>query len=387
MVKETKLYDTINVKPDASQEEIKKGYRKQALKWHPDKNKDNPAASEKFKEVSQAYEILSDPEKRKTYDSYGLEFLLRGGPPPDAGGSPFADAGGAGGVPPGSFQSFNFGGGMPSGGRSFHFSTDSGGGGPGSFRFSDPDDIFRTFFRDGMGGSGGGGSGGGGGMDPDMDDFFSHMSGGSGRAATGSARSSRGMRGSFGEGMRMPRASTPEVTTVERPLPLNLEELFSGTTKKMKIKRKTFDESGKIQRTDTVLEVPIKPGLKKGSKIKFKGVGDQEEGGQQDLHFIVEEKPHPLFVREGDDIVHTVDLTLKEALTGWSGKITTIDKKQLPVEKPGPTQPGSADRYPGLGMPISKQGGRVRGDFVIKYNVKFPTSLTASQKSNLKEIL
>ncbi len=86
-----------------------------------------------------------------------------------------------------------------------------------------------------------------------------------------------------------PRDATPEVTTVERALPLTLEELFNGITKKMKIKRKTFDESGKRTTSDQVLEVPIKPGLKKGSKIKFKGVGDQEEGGKQDLHFIVEE--------------------------------------------------------------------------------------------------
>lgn len=86
---------------------------------------------------------------------------------------------------------------------------------------------------------------------------------------------------------------TPEVTTVERPLPLTLEELFRGVHKKMKIKRKAFDEvTGKRTTQDKVLEMDIKPGLKKGSKIKFKGVGDQEEGGQQDLHFVVEEVSH-----------------------------------------------------------------------------------------------
>ena len=108
-----------------------------------------------------------------------------------------------------------------------------------------------------------------------------------------------GMFGSFGGGPRTRRTrsgfesrareATPEVTTVERPLPLTLEELFNGVTKKMKIKRKTYDDSGKRVQTDQILEVPIKPGLKKGSKIKFNGVGDQVEGGRQDLHFIVEE--------------------------------------------------------------------------------------------------
>ena len=95
-------------------------------------------------------------------------------------------------------------------------------------------------------------------------------------------------------GRQAARAATPEVTTVERPLPLTLEELFKGTHKKMKIKRKAFDEvTGKRTTQDKVLEMDIKPGLKKGSKIKFKGVGDQEEGGQQDLHFVVEEVCFP----------------------------------------------------------------------------------------------
>ncbi|KAI1096772.1 DnaJ-domain-containing protein [Rostrohypoxylon terebratum] len=373
MVKETKLYDQLSIKPDANQDEIKKAYRKAALKWHPDKNKDNPAAAEKFKECSQAYEILSDPEKRKTYDQFGLEFLLRGGAAPP-GENPFAGA--AGGMP-GGFQGFDFGagGGMPGGARTFHFTTSGGGPNP-SFSFSNPESIFAEFMR-GTGGLG---------VDDDDGPFFPR-GGGMPRASGGRTR----MRSNFPSGgdpfaSSGAREATPDVTTVERALPLSLEELFSGVTKKMKIKRKTFDETGKRTTTDQVLEVPIKPGLKKGSKIKFKGVGDQEEGGKQDLHFIVEEKPHPLYVRDGDDLIHTVDLDLKEALTGWRRTVPTIDGKQLNVEKSGPTGPGMSDSYPGLGMPISKKPGE-RGNFIIKYNVKFPTSLTANQKQQLKEIL
>ncbi|KAL7625305.1 Molecular chaperone (DnaJ superfamily) [Parahypoxylon ruwenzoriense] len=370
MVKETKLYDQLGVKPDASQDEIKKGYRKAALKWHPDKNKDNPAAAEKFKECSQAYEILSDPEKRKTYDQYGLEFLLRGGTAPPPGENPFA---GAQGGMPGGFQGFDFGGAMPGGARTFHFST--GAGGPNPFSFSNPESIFAEFMR---------GSGGGLDEDDDLDRIFGR---GIPRPSGGRTR----MRTNFASGgdpfsSGGAREATPDVTTVERALPLSLEELFTGVTKKMKIKRKSFDDTGKRTTTDQVLEVPIKPGLKKGSKIKFKGVGDQEEGGKQDLHFIVEEKPHPLFVRDGDDLIHTIDLDLKEALTGWRRTVTTIDGKQLNVEKSGPTGPGTSDAYPGLGMPISKKPGE-RGSFVVKYNVKFPTSLTPRQKQQLKEIL
>ncbi|KAI0431859.1 hypothetical protein F5Y09DRAFT_354522 [Xylaria sp. FL1042] len=371
MVKETKLYDQLNVKPDATQDEIKKAYRKAALKYHPDKNKDNPNAAEKFKECSQAYEILSDPEKRKIYDQYGLEYLLRGGTAPPPGENPFAGGGGLNG----GFQGFDFGsGGIPAGGRSFHFTT-SGGGNP--FNFSNPENIFAEFMR------GGGAGVGGEDDDPAFAQFFS---GGIPRASGGRSSRMRGYAGSDPYQGGATRDAAPEVTTVERALPLTLEELFNGITKKMKIKRKTFDQSGKRTTSDQVLEVPIKPGLKKGSKIKFKGVGDQEEGGKQDLHFIVEEKPHPLFVRDGDDLIHTVDLDLKEALTGWKRTVTTIDGKQLNLEKGGPTAPGMSDSYPGLGMPISKKPNE-RGNFIIKYNVKFPTTLTPRQKQQLKEIL
>jgi len=85
-------------------------------------------------------------------------------------------------------------------------------------------------------------------------------------------------------------------------------------------------------------------------------------------------------------LIHTVELDLKEALTGWKRTITTIDGKNLSVEKGGPTQPGSSDSYPGLGMPISKKPGQ-RGNFIVKYNVKFPTTLTTQQKQKLREIL
>lgn len=205
-----------------------------------------------------------DPEKRKVYDQFGLEFVLRGGaPPPDAGAGgphPFA----AGGMPDG-FASF-FGGG-PGGARTF----------TSHFTFTDPNDLFRNTFRDsGLGGE-------------FFEDFFAGARSAGSTASGASGAERRRTRESFGESMRGARAATPEVTTVERPLPVSLEDMFSGVTKKMKIKRKIFDETGKRINTDTVLEVPIKPGLKKGSRIRFHGVGDQEEGGQQDLVFIVEE--------------------------------------------------------------------------------------------------
>ncbi|KAI5281541.1 hypothetical protein KEM52_003892 [Ascosphaera acerosa] len=143
MVAETKLYDVLSISPSASADEIKRAYKKAALKHHPDKNKNDPKAAEIFKEVSQAYEILSDPEKRKLYDQYGLDFILKGGHPapdgadmPGGGGAGFA----AGGMP-GGFGGF----GMP-GGTTFTFSSAGGApGGGGGFQFHDANDTFRNF--------------------------------------------------------------------------------------------------------------------------------------------------------------------------------------------------------------------------------------------------
>lgn len=204
---------------------------------------------------------------------------------------------------PGGFQGFDFsnmGGGGGGGARTFHFST--GGGGPSGFNFSNPHTVFDEFLR--SGGTGGMGD------DDDLNNLFGAFGG-----AAGGARPRTRVRTGFGDHPgRAPRQATPEVTTLERPLPVSLEDMFKGANKKMKIKSKLFDDSGKRTTTEKVLDVPIKAGLKKGSKIRFKGVGDQEEGGQQDLCFVVEEvswitflkRPHELRVRMDENKMLTI---------------------------------------------------------------------------------
>ena len=355
MVADTKLYDRLGVKSSATQEEIKKAYRKKAIATHPDKNKDNPNAAEQFKDVGQAYEILSDPEKRKVYDQYGLDFILKNGtsaPPPEAEGGGFEGFRGA----PGGFPA----GGFPGGGGTFHFET----GGPGAgFSFTNAEDIFSNFMK----------SSNMPGMFED-DDGFPGMNGG-GR--------NRGAR------YREPRrAATPEVTAVEKNLPITLEQMYSGVTKKLRVSRKAFDPStGKRKNEEKECSVTITPGMKAGSKFKFKGYGDMsEEGGHQDLHFIIQEKPHARFTRLGDDLITTVQVDLKEALTGWQRTVETIDGRQIRVSAGTPTQPDHEIRYPEQGMPKPKKAGQ-RGDMVVKVKVKFPQSLSQQQKQELAKIL
>jgi len=228
--------------------------------------------------------------------------------------------------------------------------------------------------------SGGGGSSGtGGGFDDD--DIFSMLNGGMGG---GGFRS----RPRGGPQAQRKRAPTPEPTVIEKDLPVTLEEIFNGVTKKVTTKSKSFDPSGKLTTREVILEAKIKPGLRNGSKIKYKNFGDSEEGGRQDMHLIVKEQKHDYFTRVGDNLVVNVDLTLKEALTGWERIVRTIDGKSIRVQKlsPGPTQPGHEEHYPGLGMVISSKPGE-RGDLVVRANVKFPTTLSTATQDILKDIL
>jgi len=371
MVADKKLYDILGVSPTANEAELKKAYRQSALKSHPDKNPDDPNAEKKFKDVGEAYEILSDGDKRKLYDQVGYESFKNGGAsagpdPSSAGGS----AGGFGGMP-GGFGGF---GGMP-GGASFSFSS-GGPGGRGSFQPSDPFKLFEQFGGDDIFSmlSGMGGMGGMGGFSP----------GGDGRRPSSSRKSSS----ANGPTRRSTGAPPAENTVVEKPLPVALEEIFSGTTKKLAVTRKRYDpNTGKTISEKQVLEVPIKQGLKAGSKIKYAGAGDiTENGQQQDVHFLIQEKPNDVFTRDGDDLVMKVDIELKEALTGWSKTIKTIDGRQLNVSAGGPTGPEYSQTFPGQGMPMSKSPGS-RGDLKVGVKINFPKSLTAGQKRSLQEIL
>lgn len=330
MVKETKLYDLLGVQPSASEQELKKAYRKLALKYHPDKPTGD---TEKFKEISEAFDILSNGDKRQVYDDYGLE-AARGNAP--AGGNPFAGASQAGG------------GASPFGG----FSSSGG------FSQADAFNIFSQMGGFGMGGGG--------------DDF--------GFGGFGSSGGFGGMPGGFSLGHSS--RSRPEPDTVTISLPVSLEDLYHGGVKKMKLNRKGINGS----KESKVMTINIKPGWKVGTKINFANEGDYQKEchARQTVQFILEEKPHPIFKREGNNLKMNLPLTFKESLCGFSKEVNTIDGRRIPLLRSSPIQPNTSTTYPGLGMPISKLPGS-RGDLEIVFKVDYPVSLTADQKQVINQ--
>lgn len=379
-------YKLLGIGRDASEEEIKKAYKKMALKWHPDRNSGSEEASKKFKEISEAFEVLSDKQKRTIYDQFGEEGLKGGGGPPP----------GAGTGPSGGFPGFS---GFPGGGgNTFTFTSGPGGfgGGRGGFSPSDPNKVFETFLSQmGMGGFGGlGGMSGMGGMRGsrsgasvfDQDDSMNGFS------------SFGGMPGGMPNGRRNsrpqpqpPSGSTPSTPSgpseITRPLKVSLEDLCQGTTKRLKVGRRLLDGT----QEDKVLEIEVLPGWKSGTKIRFPRAGNEQPNGEtQDLVFVVEDKPHEHFVREGNDLVTHVKIPLVEALTGDGSKrvVELLDGRKVQVPPPGGVvKPGQETRLPGEGMPIRKGGANSKGDLLVKWEVVFPERLTAAQKEGLKRVL
>ncbi|KAJ3247284.1 hypothetical protein HK104_007807 [Borealophlyctis nickersoniae] len=198
-----------------------------------------------------------------------------------------------------------------------------------------------------------------------------------------------GMGGMFGgAGGARARKSQAAPQSVQRPLPVTLEDLFKGTTKRLKVTRRTTSPtSGAPSTTDKILTVNIKPGWKPGTKIKFAGEGDElPTGGSQDIEFVIEEKPHPRFKREGDNLKTEVEVDLWEALCGFTRRIPHLDDRVIPVsgaQGDKPVKPGEEIVVRGEGMPISKQPGK-RGDLIVTVKVKFPERVTKEQKDLVK---
>ncbi|KAK8655363.1 hypothetical protein V6N13_107943 [Hibiscus sabdariffa] len=300
-------YNILKVSRDATEEDLKKSYKRLAMKWHPDKNPINKKEAEaKFKQISEAYDVLSDPQKRQIYDLYGEEGI-----------------------------------------QSAELSSPNGfsGGGDRAYRFNprNAEDIFAEFF---------GGS-------------------------------ETRFNGDGGVGTQGKKKAAP----VESKLVCSLEELYKGGRRKMRISRTIANELGKPKTVDEILKIDIKPGWKKGTKITFPEKGNHEPGfTPSDLIFVIDEKPHAVFKRDGNDLIVNQKISLLEALTGSTLSLTTLDGRNLTIPVMEVVKPGHEVLIPNEGMPISKDPSK-KGQLKIKFDIVFPSRLNAEQKSDLKRAL
>ena len=337
-------YEILGVPRSASQADVKKAFRKLARAHHPDRNPGDKAAEKRFKDVNEANAVLSDPEKRKQYDTLGANWDQfqgagggRGGADPFGPGGPFAGFGGGGGA----------GG---AGGTRYEFRT----AGAGDAGFSD---FFRMFFTGAAAGAqagratSGGGARGQAGGGTSFADVLSEMGrSGSGPGAPGASR-----RGA-GAAPKAPAADGASRGEIEAPADLTLEEAFHGTQRLVEVEGKRY-------------EVSLPRGVDTGSRIRLSGKGP----GGRDVVVTVRVRAHDVYQRRGADLERELPVTLREALLGAEVPVATL-KGRILLTIPAGTQGGRTFRLKGQGMPTIKDGGT--GDLYVKVRVVLPASMS-----------
>ncbi len=338
-------YAVLGVPRTASQADIKKAFRKLARQHHPDAKPGDKDAERRFKEANEANEVLSDPDKRKRYDTLGANW------------SAYGDGGGQGGDPfgpDGPFAGFSRTGGASGrpggGGVRYEFRTGDAG------EFSD---FFRVFFGDEAPGATS--SGPGRGRRPTGGPTFEEILGGMG--IDGAATSS-GARRASGAGSTSRAAPKP---TAEAVAEITLEEAYHGTTR-------LVDVEGKR------LEVKIPAGADSGTRVRLSG----KAPGGGDLFVVVKVRPDPVFKRRGADLERELPLTLEEALLGGQVPVRTLKGKVL-LTVPAGTQAGRTFRLKGQGMPRLSGGGH--GDLYAKARIVLPADLTDEAKAAARAFL
>jgi len=386
-------YGILGIKKKATPDEIRKAFRKLARKYHPDVNPGDKRAEEKFKEISEANDILSDEKKRKIYDQFGFysdqidpaaaeAYARQGGTPGGfPGGQPGGNAtgsAGAGGVPF-DFGGFDFSDLFEGGGRGKRASSSSRGG----FR-----DIFSSMFDRG-------GAPAAEGPEPGSDleyqvnvPFWTAIRGGvmrlniTRRETCGSCHGS-GFVEAPGVCPQCHGKGTIEQTGGRMKFNVQCPRCH-GTGKNIST-CPTCHGEGTIERTEP-LEVRIKAGTRDGQRIRLAGKGNagSHGGPPGDLYVIIKTGDHPVFHRDGDDIRLTVPVTATEAALGAKIEVPTIDGRTLLKIPPG-TQSGQRLRLREKGVPSATKEG-VRGDEIVEVKVTVPMPRDEKTKELLREL-
>jgi curved DNA-binding protein len=293
-------YDILGVNKNASEEELKKAYRKLAMKYHPDRNPNKKEAEERFKELNEAYAVLSDKEKRKQYDTFGQEGFRQ--------------------------------------------------------RFSQ-EDIFRGF---------------------DFEDIFSNLFGGRGRREFRSGgRGGFDFSDLFGRGGSQDMGRMPQKgEDMYYEWPITLEEAAFGGEKKV-----SLPKGGKVEE----IYVKIPPGIPSGKKLRVagKGAAGRNSGPPGDLYLQISIRNHPIFVREGDDLIVEREIAFSEAVLGTTMEVPTLEGMKKVKVPPG-TQCHTKMRLKGLG--VHRFQGSGRGDEYVKVIVKVPKRVGEKTRKLIEEL-
>jgi len=322
-------YKILGVPKTATEKEIKKAYRKLARQYHPDANPNNPQAEEKFKEINEAYEVLSDPDKRKKYDQFGAQWK---------------NFTGAGGRPEDFWQQYG-------GARS------TGGGAPGGgYRTVSPEEFEEIF---------GGGAGG-------FSDFFETLFG---MGARGRTRSTGAGFDDFGFGgpRTAGRARPTRGRDIEHPVDITLEEAYHGSSRTMQL-------------DDERIEVKIPKGVKTGSRVRVAGKGEPGRNGGKpgDLYLKINVLPHARFQREGDNLRLKLPVDLYTMILGGEVQVPTLDRPLI-LNIPPETDNGKIFRLRGKGMPNVKKPDQ-HGDLYVEATAKLPKNLTEQEKELFRQL-
>jgi molecular chaperone DnaJ len=359
-------YELLGVPRKATLKEIRQAYRKLARKYHPDLNPGDKSAEERFKQIQEAYEVLSDSKKRQMYDQFGFNPPRPGGVPPGAGGGPQAED-----------IHFDFGG------------FDFGGAGAGSgtsFR-----DLFSQVFRGASAAQAASEQEPGSDLEYQIDISF-------GEAMRGTVKKlsitrldvcadchGTGTAGGSGEQVCTTCGGTGRVTQTSGKMRFQITCSRCGGSGRLRTVCRTCGGEGRVPRVET-LEVRIPPGAQTGSRVRVAGRGNAGVmgGPPGDLYIITRVGPHPFFERRGDDLYTRVPVTITEAALGAKVEVPTIDGRAQVRIPPG-TNCGKILRLREKGAPSVRHPGR-RGDQLIEVQIVVPLPDNERVRELLREL-